>query len=34
MSARCAGLDFTELVRQLVLPALERFQAAAPAVRP
>jgi D-alanine-D-alanine ligase len=33
MSARCAGLDFTGLVRELVLPALERFQAAAPAVR-
>ena len=34
MSARCAGLDFTGLVRELVLPALERFQAAAPAVHP
>ena len=34
MSARCAGLDFTELVRELVSPALERFQAAATAVRP
>jgi D-alanine-D-alanine ligase len=33
MSARCAGLDFTGLVRELVLPALERFQAATPAVR-
>jgi D-alanine-D-alanine ligase len=33
MSARCAGLDFTGLVRELVSPALERFQAAAPAVR-
>jgi D-alanine-D-alanine ligase len=33
MSARCAGLDFTGLVRELVLPALERFQAAAPVVR-
>jgi D-alanine-D-alanine ligase len=33
MSARCAGLDFTALVRELVLPALERFQAAAPIVR-
>jgi D-alanine-D-alanine ligase len=30
MSARCAGLDFTALVRELVLPALQRFQAAAP----
>ena len=29
MSARCAGLDFTGLVRELVSPALERFQAAA-----
>jgi D-alanine-D-alanine ligase len=34
MSARCAGLDFTGLVRELVLPALERFQAAASAVHP
>jgi D-alanine-D-alanine ligase len=33
MSARCAGLDFTGLVRELVSPALERFQTAAPAVR-
>jgi D-alanine-D-alanine ligase len=33
MSARCAGLDFTRLVRELVLPALQRFQAATPAVR-
>ena len=31
MSARCAGLDFTGLVRELVLPALQRFQAAAAA---
>jgi D-alanine-D-alanine ligase len=29
MSARCAGLDFTALVRELVLPACERFHAAA-----
>jgi D-alanine-D-alanine ligase len=29
MSARCAGLDFTALVRELVLPALQRFQGAA-----
>jgi D-alanine-D-alanine ligase len=29
MSARCAGLDFTALVRELVSPALDRFQAAA-----
>ena len=28
MSARCAGLDFTALVRELVSPALQRFQAA------
>ncbi len=32
MSARCAGLDFTGLVRELVSPALERFRtSAAPA---
>ena len=29
MSARCAGLDFTSLVRELVMPACQRFQAAA-----
>lgn len=29
MSARCAGLDFAALVRELVSPALDRFQAAA-----
>lgn len=28
MSARCAGLDFTALVRELVAPALQRFHAA------
>lgn len=28
MSARCAGLDFTGLVREMVAPALRRFQAA------
>jgi len=28
MSARCAGLDFTGLVRELVSPALERFRTA------
>ncbi len=28
MSARCAGLDFTALVRELVSPALQRFQSA------
>lgn len=33
MSARCAGLDFTGLVRELVKPALLRFQTAAPALR-
>ena len=31
MSARCAGLDFTALVREMVAPALQRFQTAAPA---
>src|SRR5688572_200501 len=29
MSARCAGLDFTSLVRELVMPACERFQSSA-----
>ena len=29
MSARCVGLDFAGLVRELVAPALRRFQAAA-----
>ncbi|HVU23516.1 MAG TPA: D-alanine--D-alanine ligase [Opitutus sp.] len=29
MSARCEGLDFTGLVREMVAPALRRFQAAA-----
>jgi D-alanine-D-alanine ligase len=33
MSARCAGLDFTGLVRELVKPALLRFQKAEPAQR-
>lgn len=33
MSARCAGLDFTGLVRELVRPALLRFQMAVPALR-
>ncbi len=33
MSARCAGLDFTGLVRELVGPALRRFHAAEPAQR-
>jgi D-alanine-D-alanine ligase len=30
MSARCAGLDFTALVRELVQPALQRFAVAHP----
>ena len=34
MSARCAGLDFTALVRELVSPALRRFQTAARPHRP
>jgi len=34
MSARCAGLDFTALVRELVTPAVQRFRAAASAVHP
>jgi D-alanine-D-alanine ligase len=29
MSARCEGLDFTALVKEMVSPALQRFQAAA-----
>jgi len=33
MSARCAGLDFTGLVGELVKPALLRFQTAAPTRR-
>jgi D-alanine-D-alanine ligase len=28
MSAGCLGMDFTALVRALVAPAIERFQAA------
>ncbi len=32
MSARCAGWDFTALVRELVTPALRRFRAATPAL--
>jgi D-alanine-D-alanine ligase len=31
MSARCVGLDFTGLVKEMVTPALARFQAALPA---
>ncbi len=35
MSARCAGRDFTALVREMVLPACARFQGAQPArIRP
>jgi len=33
MSARCAGLDFTGLVREMILPALRRFHAAGRARR-
>ena len=33
MSARCAGRDFTGLVREMVSPALTRFGAAAAAIR-
>ena len=33
MSARCVGLDFAGLVRELVSPALERFRAASAAHR-
>jgi D-alanine-D-alanine ligase len=29
MSARCEGLDFTALVREMAAPAVQRFQAAA-----
>ena len=31
MSARCVGLDFTALVREMVTPALQRFRAASAA---
>jgi len=34
MSARCAGLDFIALVRELVAPALQRFRSAAVCPRP
>lgn len=34
MSARCAGLDFTALVREMVTPALQRFKLAAPTLHP
>ncbi len=33
MSARCAGLDFTALVRELVMPAVQRFTSSAKLVR-
>lgn len=33
MSARCVGLDFTGLVKEMVSPAVARFQAALPARR-
>jgi D-alanine-D-alanine ligase len=34
MSARCAGLDFTALVREMVSPAVERFRTASASRRP
>jgi D-alanine-D-alanine ligase len=34
MSARCAGLDFTALARELVRPAVGRFAAARSMARP
>jgi D-alanine-D-alanine ligase len=34
MSARCVGLDFTALVREMVTPALRRFHAAAASTEP
>ena len=34
MSARCGGLDFTALVREMVRPAVQRFQSAAAAIHP
>jgi D-alanine-D-alanine ligase len=34
MSARCAGLDFTALVREMVTPAVERFRLCAGSRRP
>lgn len=33
MSARCAGLDFTALVREMVMPAVQRFNSSARLVR-
>lgn len=32
MSARCAGLDFIALVREMAMPALKRFHSAVPAM--
>jgi D-alanine-D-alanine ligase len=34
MSARCAGMDFTALVRELVLPAVQRFSSSGPPPAP
>ncbi len=34
MSARCAGLDFTALVREMVSPAVERFRLGIASRRP
>ena len=34
MSARCVGLDFTALVREMVTPALQRFRAANASTQP
>jgi D-alanine-D-alanine ligase len=34
MSARCAGLDFTALVREMVSPAVERFRQGIASRRP
>jgi D-alanine-D-alanine ligase len=34
MSARCVGLDFTALVREMVTPALQRFRTASASTQP
>jgi D-alanine-D-alanine ligase len=34
MSARCAGLDFTALVKEMVSPAVERFRSGIASRRP
>ena len=34
MCARCAGLDFTALVREMVSPAVERFRLRGDSRRP